>query len=424
MGYVNSDRFYKMERCTRHFYTNIKNGTKRLWTVDAVKYSETRFIGFSKDVTEHSRAEEALRQSEEKYRRLVTQMLQGLAVHEIILDETGKPVDYRYLDVNQGFENLTGLKREDVIGKTVLEIMPGTEKYWIEKYGRVVLTGEPLIYENYSRELGKYYEVVAYPLQSKQFAVIFSDITERKKAEDNLIYLNIHDHMTGLYNRRFFENEAKKLDKSDMLPLSIILGDINGVKLINDALGHAEGDRLIIETAKIIQACCRKGDVLARTGGDEFTILLPKTDAEATYKLIGKIQTACAAHNAKLTNEAHFINISLGYGTKTTIEDTFEKTLKTAENYMYQRKLLEHQSSHSAIIASIRATMLEKNQETEEHSERLIALSKKLGEALNLSQKSWINWSCWQRCMISGRWVYLNVFCLSRVSSARLNGLK
>lgn len=138
------------------------------------------------DVTETYKTREAINASEEKFRLLITRMHQGMAVHEAVYDKKGKFVDYRFIDVNASFESLTGLKRENILGKTVLEVMPGTESYWIEKYGYVVKTGNPISYENYSQELGRYYEVVAYRNRPNQFAVIITDITDRKIAEEEL----------------------------------------------------------------------------------------------------------------------------------------------------------------------------------------------------------------------------------------------
>lgn len=146
--------------------------------------------GTVQDITERKRLEEVLTRSEEKNRLLISQMHQGLAVHEIILDGNGKPVDYRFLDINESFERLTGLKAENIIGKTVLEVMPGTEKSWIEKYGKVALTGEPIEFEDFSKELNKYYGIVAYSPLPNQFAVILSDITERKRIETEIRKLN------------------------------------------------------------------------------------------------------------------------------------------------------------------------------------------------------------------------------------------
>lgn len=131
-------------------------------------------------------AEEALRASEERYRLLFHEMLSGVALHEIICDDNGRPYDYRFLSVNPAFEELTGLRVRDVIGKTVREVTPQIESSWIERYGRVALTGEPIHFEDYFRALGKYFEVRAHCPRQGQFAVTFHDITARRRAENAL----------------------------------------------------------------------------------------------------------------------------------------------------------------------------------------------------------------------------------------------
>jgi PAS domain S-box-containing protein len=140
--------------------------------------------GLMYDITERKQAEEKLRASEERYRELFTSMIDGFALHAIICDENGKPVDYRFLEINPAFERLTGLKSENLIGKTVFEVLPNSESYWTEIYGNVALTGRSTFFENYSRELDRYFEVSAYCPQPGQFAVIMVDITERKRAEE------------------------------------------------------------------------------------------------------------------------------------------------------------------------------------------------------------------------------------------------
>ncbi|MEI8244780.1 MAG: PAS domain S-box protein [Lentisphaerota bacterium] len=139
------------------------------------------------DITERKRTENALRESEAKYSSLFNSMLEGFALHEIICDTSGKPVDYRFLDMNPAFEKLTGLKKADAVGQTVLTVFPETEQYWIENYGTVALTGDPISFEHYSSALKRYYRVVAFSPQKKQFAVLFDDITERKMTEAALI---------------------------------------------------------------------------------------------------------------------------------------------------------------------------------------------------------------------------------------------
>ncbi len=127
-----------------------------------------------------------VRESERRYHQLFESMLSGSALHEIILDQNGAPVDYRFLEANPAFEQLTGLSAADIAGRTVLEVLPETEPFWIETYGRVALTGEPVRFEHFHAGLGKHFEVTAYSPATGRFATIFQDITERKQAEEAL----------------------------------------------------------------------------------------------------------------------------------------------------------------------------------------------------------------------------------------------
>lgn len=135
---------------------------------------------------ERERSRQALHDSEERYRTLFTTILEGFALHEIICDEQGRPVDYRFLDVNPAFERLTGLCRGDLVGKTVRQVLPKTEDDWIHTYGRVALTGEAISYENYAQALDRHYAVSAFSPRRGQFAVVFSDVTEARRAQDAL----------------------------------------------------------------------------------------------------------------------------------------------------------------------------------------------------------------------------------------------
>jgi PAS domain S-box-containing protein len=148
---------------------------------------ERKINELEKQAAERKGTEETVRDREERYRILISEMLNGFALHEILVDNNGKPYDYRFLEVNKAFEDMTGLQGVNVVGRTVLEVLPRLEPYWIETYGEVVLTGKSVRFENYSQELGKHYEVLAYSPQEGQFATVFTDITERVRSEEELI---------------------------------------------------------------------------------------------------------------------------------------------------------------------------------------------------------------------------------------------
>ena len=140
------------------------------------------------DITDRKRATEALRESERHYRSVFSQMTEGFAIHEILCDDRGIPCNYRFLDVNPAFEKLTGLRRDDVVGKTLFEVMPGSELFWVQTYGQVALTGQSTHFEHFSTVLQRHFEVYAYCPTPREFATLFVDITERKQSEQKLAH--------------------------------------------------------------------------------------------------------------------------------------------------------------------------------------------------------------------------------------------
>ncbi len=140
-----------------------------------------------KERTERKLLQKKLFKAEKHHCLMFNEMISGFALHEIICDTYGKPCDYRFLDANPAFEKLTGLKVENIVGKRVLEVLPDLEPHWIDIYGKVALGGKPIRFENYSEELDRYFDVTAYSNELGKFAVIFNDITELKRAEEEVI---------------------------------------------------------------------------------------------------------------------------------------------------------------------------------------------------------------------------------------------
>jgi diguanylate cyclase len=579
-------------------------------------------------------ANDAISKSEKRFRRLVSQMQLGLANHEIICDEAGNPVDYRFVSVNDSYERLTGMHREDIVGRTVLQVMPNVEKYWIETYGQVALTGKAEHFENYSAELDKYFSVNAYSPKPGQFATIIDDITEKKKTQvrikkseklfqtmlavvpdlisiqdkdmniiysnwsgfgavseenrllrakchktyrgndnicpdcpaqdifktgaaidtevefgedkwirmhilpirdendnieffaewvqdiserknmdkllfdekelfkttlfsvgdgviatdnqgnvvvlnnvaetltgwkqsevigkpveevfniineftrercDNLVvkvldtgrsleianntiliskdgqerpiedsaapikdqeeningvvlvfrditdkkyrqekieYLAFHDQLTGLYNRRFYDEEIKRLDTKRNLPISIIMGDVDALKLINDSFGHTEGDELLKKTAEVIKNACRIDDIIARIGGDEFVVLLPKTDSGETQRIINRIQVMAA--KKKVANIT--LSVSFGYGTKETEDQPIFEIFKNAENHMYRQKHNNRSKTWGESIEIIMNSLFEKSNWELLHSKRVSGICQAIASKMNFGK--------------------------------------
>jgi len=205
------------------------------------------------------------------------------------------------------------------------------------------------------------------------------DITERKNAENNLIYINNHDFLTGLHNRRYFEQEIKKLDVKENLPLSIIIADTNGLKIINDSFGHDTGDELLIKAADAIKKACRPKDLIVRYGGDEFIIVLPKTNKDEALIIASSIKEI--AHKEKIAN----IELSISYGcdTKSTSRESIMKALANAENHMYSHKLSERSSTRSKTTGIIMNALFEKSHRESQHSIRV----SKLCEAISIEMK-------------------------------------
>ena len=148
--------------------------------------------------------------SSASYRQLFDSMQEGFSIHEILCDEENQPVDYRFLEVNPAFEQLTGLKRDCLVGRTVKEVLPNIEQYWIQRYGDVALSGEAKRFEAFTQEIGKHYSIYAYSPGPGMFATLFSDVTDRVRAEEELRKAN--ESLEAKVRKRTMELDAANQD--------------------------------------------------------------------------------------------------------------------------------------------------------------------------------------------------------------------
>ena len=208
-------------------------------------------------------------------------------------------------------------------------------------------------------------------------------LSEINSANEEIMFLSYSDKLTNLKNRAYMEKMFSELDKNEEGNYFIIMGDLNGLKLTNDALGHTEGDKLLCLVGKILKENCEHDDMISRWGGDEFVILTRNKDRVYVANLIDKIKENC-------DNEAEFhfkISIAWGYAGAYEESSGTEAVMSLAEKRMYRNKLMEDKSARSAAINSLSRTLHEKHSETEEHTIRIKNLSVRLGKRLKLPKE-------------------------------------
>ncbi len=215
------------------------------------------------------------------------------------------------------------------------------------------------------------------------YKMAITNIDNLKKNELRVDYLSKHDAMTGLYNRRYYEEKLTSLDIEENLPMTIVMGDINGLKIVNDAFGHEQGDQLIINVANLLKNACRSTDIIARTGGDEYVMLLPYTDETVAEQMIERISSAVNEINF---NGMHF-SISFGSAVKRFADENIHDVYLSAENTMYRHKLLKSAHIKNNMINLVMNALYEKDHHRKDHAQRVSLLCEKLATAMKLSSK-------------------------------------
>ncbi|GAJ01551.1 unnamed protein product, partial [marine sediment metagenome] len=197
-------------------------------------------------------------------------------------------------------------------------------------------------------------------------------------------HLSFHDALTGLYNRAYFEEELERYNFPRYYPLSMVILDVNGLKVINDTFGHHEGDKLLQHLSQTLVSVSRQGDILARIGGDEFAIILPSTTSEQSHSFCERIKKAC--QQDKIEPIYLRLNISLGHVTQEGEYKDINSLLKTADRKMYQDKLFSAKSREKHFLEAFRIILAERDPHTSDHAQRLQGLALSLGKRVGLNE--------------------------------------
>lgn len=219
----------------------------------------------------------------------------------------------------------------------------------------------------------KFYKVLSKCMHDDQGNYYLSsliDLTNEKKYKNRIEYISFHDHLTGLYNRRFFNTELKRLDTKRNFPLGIIIGDVNGLKFFNDTFGHDLGDEVLIKVADLLKNIMRSDDIVARYGGDEYCIIIKNTDILELEKIIKRIKDKLEDIKVKDFN----LNLALGFAIKSRESENISDVFQKAEKLMYHNKFTTKDSFHKNAHNVIMATFFEQHPREKIHSDRVMNL--------------------------------------------------
>jgi diguanylate cyclase (GGDEF)-like protein/PAS domain S-box-containing protein len=305
-----------------------------------------------------------------------------------------KDLKSRCIRINKACAEKFGINNPDeAVGKTDFDFF--TEEHARQAYDveqKIIKTGIPAINieeKETWREREKEYRWVSttkMPFYDEKGKIIGTfgisrDITDRKKAEEKIEYLSFHDGLTGLYNRAYFDEELNRLDTERQLPITIVMGDLNGLKVINDIYGHSRGDMLLRNIADILKESFRKEDIISRWGGDEFISILPKTSVKDAESIIKRIKELC---EEKSTTEMP-LSISLGISTKKSSSENIDDILKEAEDKMYKSKIAESTPIQESLIRSLRGGLKKGDYRTDTRIKKMEDYAVLIGKRLNLS---------------------------------------
>lgn len=378
------------------FEMHLKTSSgKEFWAIASgiiIQYqNQPCILSTQLDITERKSMESALKVSEEKY-RLLTEFSSDVIwilnlnknkytyVSPSIYYMTGFTADEAMnMNLNDVLTKESLIDVKEAIDRDLNEFIPNpdSQKSYIIEVRHNCKNGD-VIWAEVSSKF-RYNEAGEIEIVGAS-----RNIEERKKAEIEVVYLSYHDQLTGIYNRRFYEEELQRMNFQRNLPITLVIADVNGLKLTNDVFGHFAGDNLLKKFAAILNQVLGAADVAARIGGDEFAILLPKTDSARAEKMIDQIKAFMQDNKP----DKAILSVSFGWATKDSVLEDFNNLFIQAEDRMYSKKLIESANMKNETIHLAIQKLYEKNALERQHSERVGKLCKQIGIAMGQSENA------------------------------------
>ena len=339
-----------------------------------------------RDITDQRLSEEALKDSEAKFRSIVEN------AYDVIysLDRDGNVL---YVSPNVG-ENL-GYQASELEGNKLVKFIHPEDKQKFHSFLYQLFNTD----QRYAgvecrirNEKGnwKWHKINASVLKKDDQGSVLScigisrDITESKEHVEQLKYISLHDSLTGLKNRVYFEQQMYHIQENKVSPVGIIICDVDGLKLVNDTLGHTTGDALLMLVAGALRECFCKEEVVARVGGDEFAIIFPRGDLKTVEDAYHQITKRITDYNDE--NPDLLLNVSMGYAVSSKPQINMMELYKTADDKMHREKLHRSQSARSAIVQTLKKALEARDYITEGHADRLQDLMAAMAKSLGLSE--------------------------------------
>lgn len=291
------------------------------------------------------------------------------------------------VEANKSAERFYGYSKRGLLNMNICEINMLNENVVAElldkayKKGQKYFTFPHRLKNGEVRVVDVYSNPIEYDSKKLLYSIIF-DVTSREEATKQIEYLAYHDYLTNIYNRRYFEEEFKRCNNKRNFPLGVIMGDVDGLKKVNDTFGHLEGDKLLIKATTRIKQCLSSEHTFARIGGDEFAIIVKNTNEEKIKLLVNMIEHHVNDRNGKDENEKNQISVSFGYGIQRKENYSLDAVMIEAESMMYNKKNYNSRSVRNNTVNIILNIMFEKSEREKKHSDRVASMCSSIAEEL------------------------------------------